>query len=80
VLEAEAGGDLSTVRTQLARPNLIEIEGVDYRCHCIGRLQHCSDHSYSRRRELGHPKPDVEYSLVAIVSTCRIQGKTLFRG
>jgi hypothetical protein len=28
VLEADAGGDLSTVRTRWARPNLTEIEGV----------------------------------------------------
>jgi hypothetical protein len=35
VLEADAGGDLSTVRTQWARPNLIEIKGVDKRGHCV---------------------------------------------
>jgi hypothetical protein len=78
-LDTDAAGDLSTVRTQWARPNLDEIERVDQRGQCGGRLQHCSDHWYSRRRGLGHPRPAVEYSLVAIVSvrasTCRRQGK-----
>ncbi len=85
VLEEDAGGDLSTVRTQWARPNLDEIEGVDQpRSLCRTTAALLGSLILEAAGSRAIPNPNVEDLLVAIVavraSTCRSQGKTPFCG